>query len=80
MVVRDSDEDDNDNEIYNEELLRVQRSEIHKIASRPVALSITNVMQWIATHVDFKRMVVVSDAGKVLGLLMPNSFHNMYHL
>ena len=80
MAVRDSDKDDNDNEIYNEELLRVHRSQIHKIASRPIALPITDDMQWIATHVDFRRMAIVSDEGKVLGLLMPNSFHNMYHL
>jgi hypothetical protein len=80
MAARDSDEDDNDNEIYNEDLLRVQRSErseIHKITSRPVSLPITNVMQWIATHVDFRRMVVMSGEGKVLGILTPNSFHNM---
>ena len=25
-------------------------------------------------------MAIVSDEGKMLGLLTPNSFHNMYHL
>lgn len=79
-VVRDSDESDTDNEIYNEELLRLQRFELYKIASRPVVLQITDVMQWISNHVYFRRMVVVSYEGKVLGLLTPNNFHNMYHL
>lgn len=37
-VIRDSDESDTDNKIYNEELLRLQRSELHKITSRPVVL------------------------------------------
>ena len=79
-VIRDSDERKTDNEIYNDELLRLQRSGLHKIASRPVVLQITNVLQWIATHVDFRRMPIVSDEGKVLGLLMANNFHNIYHL
>lgn len=43
-------------------------------------LPITNVVQWIATHVDFKHMDVVVDDGRVLGLLTPNNFHNIYHL
>lgn len=80
MVVRDSDEEDSDTDVYNEELLKVQRSEIYKIESRPITLLITDVMQWVPTHVNFRRMIVVSDDGKVLGLLTPNSFHNMYHL
>lgn len=37
-------------------------------------------MQWITTHVDFRIMAIVSDEGKVIGLLTPNRFHNMYHL
>lgn len=78
-VIRDSDERDTDNKIYNEKLLRLQRSELHKIASRHVMLKITYVMQWIATHVDFRRMVIMSDEGKVLGILMPKKIHNMYH-
>lgn len=80
MVVRDSNEDDNDNQVYNGEILRVQRSKILKIASRLVALLITNSMQWVTTHVDFRWMAIISNEGKVLGLLMPNNFHNMYHL
>ena len=80
MAVGDSDEDVNDTDVYDEELLKVQRSEIYKIASRPVMLPITDVMQWIATHVDFRHMVVVGDDGKLLGLLTPNNFHNMHHL
>ena len=79
-MIIDSDESDTDKKIYNEELLRLQRSELHKIASRPVVLQITDVMQWIATHVDFKRTTIVLDEGKVLGILTPNNFHNMYHL
>lgn len=54
MAVRDSNEDDSDIDVYNEELLRVKRSEIHKVTSRPIVLPITDVMQWVATHMDFK--------------------------
>ena len=43
-VIRESDESETDNEIYNEELLRMQRSELHKISSRRVVLQITDVM------------------------------------
>ena len=43
-------------------------------------LQITDVLQWIATHVDFRRMTIVSYEGKVLGLLTPNNFYNIYHL
>ena len=50
------------------------------MSSRLVVPQIIDAMQWITTHVDIRRMVVVSDEGKVLGLLMPNNFHNMYHL
>ena len=39
-----------------------------------------NVLQWIATHVDFKRMVVVLGEGKVIGSLTPSNLHNLYHL
>lgn len=78
--MRDSEENFNDTDVYDEELLKVQRSEIYKIVSRPVALPIIDVMQWVSTHVDFKRMVIVSDDGKVLGLLTPNDFRNVYHL
>ena len=53
---------------------------MHKIASRPVVLQITNVLQWIATHVDFKRMAIVLDEGKVMGLLTPNNFDSIYHI
>ena len=43
-------------------------------------LQTTDVLQWIAMHVDFKRMVVVSDKGKVFESLTPSSLHNMYRL
>ena len=43
-------------------------------------LQITDVLQWIDTHVYMRRIVIVSDEGKVLGLLTPNNFHNIYHL
>ena len=45
-----------------------------------MVLQITDVLQWIATQVDFRRMAIVSDKGKVLGLLTPNNFHSIYHL
>ena len=44
MAVRDSDEDVKDTNVYDEELLKVQRSEIYKIASRLVELPIIDVM------------------------------------
>lgn len=31
-------------------------------------------------HVDFKRMAVVSDEGKFVGLLTQSNLHNLYHL
>lgn len=80
MVVRDSDEEFSDTDVYDEELLKVQKSEIHKIASRPVTLPITDVMQWIDMHVDFRHLVVVVDDGRVLGILIPNNFQSIYHL
>jgi hypothetical protein len=80
MVVRDNDEDVNNTNVYDEELLKVQRSEIYKITSRPTTLPIMDVMQWVAMHVDFRAMAVVADDGKVLGLLTSNNFDNMYHL
>lgn len=74
MPVRDNDEKFSDTYSYDDELLKVQRSEIHKISSRLVVLPITNVMQWIAMHVDFWRLAVVVDNGKVLVLLAPDNF------
>ena len=43
-VIRYNDQSDTDNGIYNVELLRLQRSGLHKIASRLVVLQITNVL------------------------------------
>ena len=63
QAVRDNNDNDLDEEVYNEEVLRLQRSGLHLIAARPVVLQATDVLQWIATHVDFKRMAVVSDEG-----------------
>ena len=79
-MIRDSDESETDNELYNDKLLRLQRLGFHKIASRSMVLQIIDVLQWIATHVYFKRMAIVSDEGKVLGLLTPNNSHSIYHL
>lgn len=39
-----------------------------------------DVMQWIDMYVDFRWMTVIANDGKVLGLIMPNNFHNMHHL
>ena len=50
------------------------------IVARPVVLQTMDVLQWIATHVDFKRMVMVSDKGKIVGSLTPSNLHNLYHL
>lgn len=79
-TIRASDESDTNDELYNDELLRLQRSWLHKVTLRPVVLQSSDVLQWIATHIDFRRMVIVSDEGKGLGLLMPNNFQSIYHL
>ena len=45
QAVWDSDDSELDEEVYNEELLRLQRSRLHLNAVRPVILQITNVIQ-----------------------------------
>ena len=80
MEMRDSDEEFSDTNVYDEELKKVQTSDIYKIVLRPITLAITDVMQWIAAHVYFRCLVVVANDGRVLGLLTPNNFQNMYHL
>lgn len=45
-----------------------------------MVLQITDVLLWIATHVDFRGMTIISDEGKVFGLLKPNNFYSIYHL
>ena len=80
QVVRDNDGNELDEELYNEELLRLQRSRLHLIIARPMVLQTTYVLQWIAMDVDFKRMDVVFDEGNIVGYLTPSSFHIMYHL
>ena len=79
-AVWDSDDSEAEEEVYNEELLRLQRSGLHLSASRPEIFQITNVLQWIATHIDFKSTAIVADEEKILGLLTPRNFHKIYHL
>ena len=43
-MIRASDESDTNDEVYNDELLRLQRSGSHKIASRLMVLQITKVL------------------------------------
>ena len=76
-MIRGSDESDTNDELYNDKLLRLQRSRLHKISSRLVVLKITYVLQWIGTHIDFRRMAIISNESKGLGILMPNDFHNI---
>ena len=45
-----------------------------------MVLQTTDVLQWIAMHVDFKHMAVVSEKRKIVGSLMPSNLHNMYPL
>ena len=80
QAMRDNNNNDLDDEVYNNELLRLQRSGLHLIAERPVVLQTTDVLKWIVMHVDFKHMVVVSDEGKVVRSLTLSSLHNMYRL
>ena len=42
--VRDNDDSEAEEEVYNEELLRLQRSGLHLIASRPIILQINDVL------------------------------------
>lgn len=58
VAVRDSDEGFSEIDIYDDELVKTQRSEIYKIASRPTILPITDVVQWVATHVDFRASII----------------------
>lgn len=44
QAVRDNDDSEAEEEVYNEELLRLQRSGLHLIVARPVILQITNVL------------------------------------
>ena len=80
QAVTDNDGSELDEELYNEELLRLHRSGLHLIAARPVVLQTTDVLQWIAMHVYFKRMVMVTDEGKIDESLTSSNLHNMYHL
>ena len=43
-MIRARDERDIDDELYNDDLLRLQRSRLHRITSRPVVLQITSVL------------------------------------
>lgn len=47
MEVRDNDKDFSEIDIYDDELVKIKSSEIHKVAARPTILSIANVVQWI---------------------------------
>jgi hypothetical protein len=80
MALRDIDEDFSEIDIYDDELVKIQRFEIYKVASIPVVLLITNAVQWVATHVDFRHLAIVEDNGKVLGILTPENFQSIYHL
>lgn len=80
MAVQDSDEDFSKIDLYDDELVKIQRYEIYKIASRPTVLPVTDMVQWVATHVDFCHLAIVADNRKVLGFLMPENFQSIYHL
>ena len=43
-VVCDNDNSEEEEDVYNEELLRLHRSGLHLIIARPVTLQITNVL------------------------------------
>ena len=52
MAVREDEEDCNEPKLYDDELVKIQRSKLHKIASRPTVFPITDVVYWVASHVD----------------------------
>lgn len=68
QAVRDNDGSELDEELYNKELLKLQRSGLHLIAARPMVLQTIDVLQWIAMHVDFKCMVFSQMKGRLSGL------------
>ena len=53
IEVWDDDKDFNEIDIYDDELVKIQRSEINKVAAKPVVLSITDVVHWVASHLYF---------------------------
>ena len=80
MAVWDDDEDFSEIDIYDDELVKIQRSKIHKVAVRPTILPIIDVVQWVATHVYFRCLSIVADNRKVLGFLTPENFQSIYDL
>ena len=61
-------------------MVKIQTSEIQKAASKPTIFPNTDVVHWVASHVDFWSLSIVSDNEKVLGSLTPKNFQNIYHL
>lgn len=80
MAVWDDDEDFNEIDIYDDELVKIQSSGIYKIVFGCSFLPIIDVVQWVATHADFRCLAIVVDIGKVLWFLTPKNFQNIYHL
>ena len=48
----DDEEEFNEPKSYDDEMLNMQRFELHKVAFRPTVLHITNIVYWVASHVD----------------------------
>ena len=51
MEVRDDEEESSKPESYDDELVKIQRSALHNIVSRPFVLPIIYVFYWVASHV-----------------------------
>jgi hypothetical protein len=78
-ALRDDDEYSSEIDIYDDELVKILRSKIHKVAAKTVSLPIMDVMR-VATHVSFPHLTIVVENGKDLGSLTLENFQNIYHL
>ena len=80
MVVGNDEEYSSEREVYDDGLVKLERSEIHKIVSRPTIFPITYIVYWVASHVDSWCFSIIVDNGKVLGSLTPKKIQNVYQL
>lgn len=75
---------DNDEEIsivedeHYDQVLDIQQSDLHMISTRPETIPLSDVTRWVAHHTNFIWLDIVGDSGKVLGLLIPEIFQQMY--
>ena len=79
-VVCDDDEEFSETKSYDHEILKIQSSELHKVASRLVFFPIIDIVYFMASHVDLRCLAIVANDGKVVGSLTLDNFQNIYQL